>query len=345
MPQWHWYSRYMVFRPTYSDIARLAEVGTATVERVLNGRGNVRPEKVEQVLRAARALRYPRLLPEVHHGIIRVEVMLVRPDTGFYERLARQFERIAASLDSSISIHRTFVDELAPEVIARQILKSGLRRSALIISAPIHPKITEALARIKASGQPVIQVVSRSAGPNADFVGIDNYLAGRTAAMFMSRMQRASGKVVAVAHSQAYGAHRDRVRGFSDYFRENPNDALVFTHVMFGRDEHVRSASLLQECFRVWPDIVGIYNSGGANPAVISVIEKQKTWEDIFFVGHELTPITRAALRSGRMEVVIDQSPEAQARRSIDLVLARLGWIGNVDNFPIPFVTYAAENV
>lgn len=43
-----------VSKPNYRDIARQAGVGTATVERVLNGRGRVRPELVEKVIIAAR---------------------------------------------------------------------------------------------------------------------------------------------------------------------------------------------------------------------------------------------------------------------------------------------------
>ena len=41
----------------------------------------------------------------------------------------------------------------------------------------------------------------------------------------------------------------------------------------------------------------------------------------VFFVGHELTERSVAALRDGVMSVVLDQAPEAQARRAIDLML------------------------
>jgi hypothetical protein len=40
-------------KPTFQNIARLAGVGTATVERVLNGRGGVRPGLAEKVTAAA----------------------------------------------------------------------------------------------------------------------------------------------------------------------------------------------------------------------------------------------------------------------------------------------------
>ena len=64
-------------KPTFSDIAAHAGVGTATVERVLNGRGGVRPATAERVLAAARALDYPRRLPEVHRGLLRIEVIQI----------------------------------------------------------------------------------------------------------------------------------------------------------------------------------------------------------------------------------------------------------------------------
>jgi len=70
--------------PTIRDIAREANVGTATVERVLNDRGGVRTELAERVIKAAKKLKYGdrRLTP--HRGIIRIEVLLVQPEADFF---------------------------------------------------------------------------------------------------------------------------------------------------------------------------------------------------------------------------------------------------------------------
>ncbi|WP_299503959.1 LacI family DNA-binding transcriptional regulator [Cypionkella sp.] len=86
-------------KPSLLDIATAAGVGSATVERVLNGRGGVKPETVERVLNAARVLDSPRRLPSPHTGLRRIDVVLVRPETTFYARLGQSFKRIAASLD------------------------------------------------------------------------------------------------------------------------------------------------------------------------------------------------------------------------------------------------------
>ncbi len=339
-------SEAIIVKPTFQNIARAAGVGTATVERVLNGRGGVRPALAEKVIAAARALDYPRRLPEVHRGLLRIDVILVRPETTFFARLSDAFGRIAGTLDPSISIQRVFMKEHDPHAIAERIANPTLRRAGLILAVPDHPLIRAALAKVTGEGVPVVQIVTRAEGVAAEYVGIDNYAAGRTAGLLLSRMQPAPGTVVALCHSQIYSVHRDRIRGFSDYFAEKPRDGLTFAATLFGHDNAADSTDRLFEALDRWPDMVGLYNSGGANASLSAVLRKHPRGRDIFFIGHELTQRSTDALRQGVMSVVLDQAPEAQARRAVDLMLSRLGLITeSVANDPIRFVTITAENL
>jgi LacI family transcriptional regulator len=330
-----------------ADIAREAGVGTATVERVLNSRGNVRPEMVERVVVSARKLGYDRRLPERYHGVIRVEVVMVRPDTPFFARLNQAFARIAAILDSSIVIHRTFLDELDPLSVARHIASPGFRRSGLIIVAPDHAEVKARLREVRAGGIPIVHIVSRIGEGGDAFVGIDNYAAGRTAAYYMAQMLKSRpGSLVALCHSTAYEVHRERVSGFSDYLAEHPNPEHVFTRVMFGFDDRLRSAEVFEEALRGHPDIIGIYNAGGANSGIASVLERGGRGKSIMWIGHELTDNSRRWLKSGLMDIVLDQAPEIQARRAVDTVLRRIGFIDvEVSTEPVRFLTINAENL
>lgn len=313
---------------------------------MLNGRGGVRPRLIEKVIAAARALDYPRRLPELHRGILRIDVILVRPETTFFSRLSQAFGRIAAGLDASLAVHRTFMDEHDAAAIAKRIAEPEARRAGLILAVPDHPLIRAALAKVRAEGIPVIQIVTRSEGTDAIYVGIDNYAAGRTAAHFLSRMQPSRGSVIALCHSQAYQVHRERIRGFSDYLQERPRDGLFFVAVLFGLDDADHSANRLVEALRAWPDMVGLYNAGGANASLSSALRGHPRGGEIFFIGHELTERSAVALREGIMSMVIDQAPEAQARRALDLMLARLGLVGApLANDPIRFVTITSENL
>lgn len=335
--------QHSMSKPTYTEIARLAGVGTATVERVLNGRGGVGHKTAEKVVQAARKLDWPGRLPERHRGITRIEVMLVRPETSFFARLSRAFRRISASLDPSIQIQITFVDESDPLGITERLLNPAAPRSALVISAPDHPLIHAAVTRVVATAIPVVQVVSQPV-EGAHVVGIDNLAVGRMAGMMMARLGAVRGTVVAMCHSPVYQLHRQRIRGFSDYLHDHANPDLKFAYVCFGQDRRSLSAALLRKMFEEWPDLAGFYNAGGGNSGVLETLRHAR--RKVFFVGHELSESTRAALNDGIADVIFDQHPEAQARRAIDIILSRLGIIEfEVDDTPIRFTTMTAENI
>lgn len=331
-------------KPNYRDIARLAGVGTATVERVLNGRGGVRTELVEKVVIAARSLNYPRLPADSHHGLLRIEVLLVRPETTFYRRLSKAFERIAETLDPLVIVQRTFVDEMKSAEIAKRILSDDVKRAGLILAVPSSPAISAAVEAVVERGLPVVHVVTRASETKGEFVGIDNYAAGRTAAHFIDRMSRSEGPVIALCHP-VYQVHRERIRGFSDYFLDHAGP-LAFKWLGFTRDDELYSAESLASALEIYPDLVGLYNAGGANSALIDVLRRHRRGRDLLFVGHELTDYTRAALRDGIMDVVLDQAPEAQAQRALDMILRRIGLTTiEPDRAPIRFITITPEGL
>lgn len=333
-------------KPTIRQIAQLAQAGTATVERVLNGRGGVRPALAERVISAARTLGSRRLLPQSYRGIAHIEMILVRPETTFFTRVARAVERIASTLDPSVVIHRTFMPETDIAAIAAHIGNPTLRRSGLIVAVPDHPLVARALQDRQAAGLKIIQIVTKITGLAADYVGIDNYAAGRMAGLLLSRMQPLPGSVIAMCHSGLYQAHRDRVRGFSDFCAAHASAAHRFDRVLFGADDGPRSQQLLSEALDGPSRVVGLYNAGGGNAALSAILRHRSDSCHLFFVGHELTERSTNALRQGIMAVVLDQAPEAQARRAIDLMLHRLGILeAQPDLSPIRFVTITAENV
>ncbi|WP_028748432.1 LacI family DNA-binding transcriptional regulator [Rhizobium mesoamericanum] len=330
-------------KPTYVDIAKRAGVGSATVERVLNGRGGVKEHTAQKVLLAARALDWPGRMPEMHRGIIRIEVILVRPDTTFYARLAQAFRRIASSLDTTIQIHLTFLQEDDPVAISERITNPSIRRSGLVIASPSHPQIGAALRKAHKGGLPIVQVVSKTI-EEADFVGIDNRAVGRMAGLMVSRFVGIEGTLVALCHSQIYQVHKERIQGFSDFIERNPREGLNFNHVFFGMDDHDASVRCVMEALHLWPDLVGFYNAGGANTAILQYL--RRSGRKMFFAGHELTDVTRSSLADGTADVIFDQMPEAQARRATDLLFSKIGLLHEtVDNPPIRFTTITAENL
>ena len=58
------------------------------------------------------------------------------------------------------------------------------------------------------------------------------------------------------------------------------------------------------------PDLAGIYNIGGGAEGIGRALKEAGLEHKVVFIGHGLTPDTRALLIDGSMDVVITQSPQ-----------------------------------
>ncbi|WP_419759465.1 LacI family DNA-binding transcriptional regulator [Acidisoma sp.] len=305
------------------DVARRAGVGLSTVDRVLNERGSVSAATERRVIEAARSLGLRRVLPVPHARQVRIEVMLAQSVTPFMARLTQAMGQVAATLDRSIVILRTGIDMRDPANVASRIAGSGA--DGIIVYCEEHPANVAAIAAAEGAGRPVICVVTDVPdSPRAAYVGIDHTKAGRTAAFFVARMARPAGVALTISTSTGFRAHKQRIDGFREALATR-RPGVAVAPVMTSGDEPDRVYHLLTQALRRTPEAVAIYNTGGANAAVAHAVRDAGRAENLLFVGHELTDESAALLRAGAMTVAIDQAPELQARRSIDLMLSRLG--------------------
>lgn len=333
-------------RPRFRDIAAEAGVGTATVERVLNRRGNVSPETARRVLAAAEKLGTNRILPSAHQAAVRVEVILVRRETTFFARLNAAFESLAPT-HRSLVLYRTFLEENTPEAIGRRIEAVAAEREAFIVVVQDHPRIVDALRGLDRESIPVVLLVSDVGyGGGALYVGIDNESAGRTAGFLMrAALGGRSGAVVTLCHSGAYAVHRQRVIGFSQYFAD-PDDRITFDQCLITRDTQDLAYRAVRQALRDRPDIVGIYHAGGGNEGAVRAVAEGRRAQDMVYIGHELSPTNRRSLERGTMLVALDQQPELQVRRAIETVELAVGLRqGRLDRSPIPFRIVTPENL
>jgi LacI family transcriptional regulator len=310
---------------------------------VLNERGNVSPETARKVIEAARQLRWPRTLPVPYRRGLRLEVFMTRPDTPFFQRLNEAFANVVGTLDRSVMVQRSFIDE-SPAVLARKILSSNSQ--AVMVYGEEGAAVIDAISTVTARGIPVVTLVSDiPTSPRLAYVGIDHYSAGRTAAFFMEAMVRAPGALVVLCNSLSYRAHAQRVSGFRDRINSR-GSGLAVGAVLEGRDDSLLSGQLLSDALRRLQNVAGIYNTGAANRAVEAVLKSTGLVGSTIFIGHELTVHTRRMLSENIMTITIDQNPELQARRAVNVLLRRFGYVEEIiGSDEVPFVIYSPENL
>lgn len=327
-------------RVTLDHVATRAGVGSATVDRVINERGNVSDEVRRRVLEAARELGLRRVLLTSHHRLVRVNVILARPERPLISRMAQEFRRQSARLDRAMTIHRTLLKYESPEAIAAAMLKEGF--DAVIVDAPDHALIHEALDRLKSLNRPVITVISDvPGGRRLAYAGIDHAKAGRSAGWFLGHMAR-PGKVVVLCHHIGFQAHAERIRGLTE---ELAATQLTRAEVVRGGDDPILSEVLLKEAFARHPDCTAVYNAGAGNRGVVAAMKAGILAEPPTFVGHELTPFTWDMLRQGWMTLAIDQSPELQVQQALDRLMHHFGFDAEFQPAHVPFILYGPRNL
>lgn len=338
-------------RVTLADVATLSGVGSATVDRVLNERGNVSDSVRKRVLDAARELGLRRILPSTHHRHVRVNVILARPERPLITRMANEFRRQSMRLDRSITIHRTLLKYESPEAISEAMGRDGF--DAVIVDAPDHPLIHARIEELSRQGRPVVTIISDVPGaPRLAYAGTDHYKAGRSAGFFLGRMTPARqppGKVIVLCHHIGFQAHAERIRGLAEHLAEEVPH-LELAEIVRGGDDPVLSEVLLKEAFQRHPETTCIYNAGAGNRGVVGAIRSGILRHRPIFVGHELTNFTWHSLKDGVMTLTIDQSPELQTQYAIEVLMNHFGYEGASHATPpyvsnVPIVLYSPQNL
>ena len=335
-------------RVTLADVAARTGVGSATVDRVLNERGNVSEAVRKRVLEAARELGLRRILPSSHHRTLRINAILARPERPLITRMAAEMRRLGQRLDSAVTLHRTILAYESPEAIAEAMRRGSF--DAVIVDAPDHPLIHRAIEDLFRQGRPVVTIISDVPGSaRLAYAGTDHYKAGRSAGYFLGRMTPQTGKVVILCHQIGFQAHAERIRGLTDHLAaEVPH--LTLAEIVRGGDDPMLSEIKLKEAFRRHHDTVCVYNAGAGNRGVIAAIRAGILPQRVNFIGHELTTFTFQCLREGSMTLTIDQSPELQAQYALEVLMNHFGFDGAVHAVPpyvssVPIVLYGPQNL
>ncbi|MBB5533565.1 LacI family DNA-binding transcriptional regulator [Rhizobium giardinii] len=335
-------------RARLDDVARLAGVGVATVDRVLNERGNVSVKTAQKVLEAARTLEINRILPSAHQKTVRIELLLARPEIPLIARMSNEFRKLPARMDRSVIIQQTILTDEGPETMAQALRRT--RCDAVIVYTQEHDAIHRAIGSIAAKGIPTVTIISdlpRSL--RLAYAGIDHYKAGRTAGYFIDGMVRRQGSVLILCNHLGFQAHAARLRGFKEFLAGSAR-RLHISEIVKGRDDDVLSELLLRPALARHPDTVAIYNVGGGNRGVAAAIRNLARNDRPLFVGHELTDVNRELLNARLMALAIDQNSERQAHLALEMALERVGFTGEPPVKPahhpsLPFTVYSPENV
>lgn len=315
----------MARKTTARDVAEAAGVSPATVDRVLNGRGGVSPEKERRVLDWARSLKLDRALSLTAARTLRIAALIQPPVNPFHAKLAEEIARAAPVLEMfNMQIRVIHIAPAAPAEIAAKILAAMQTHDALIVSAEEDAGIAAACRAFAGRG-PVVTLATDIAGSGRlGYVGPDNRRAGRVAGDLMGRfLGPEGGDVLMVVGMLAMRGQAERVEGLRAVFAERYPACRIAGPVESLEDGR-RTGTLVREALVHRRGLRGIYLCTVGAREVVAAL-KAAGRRDVVLIVHELTAERRALLKAGAIDAVIDQNPEAEVRGAIDLLAHAFG--------------------
>ncbi|AXT25596.1 LacI family DNA-binding transcriptional regulator [Ruegeria sp. AD91A] len=317
----------LVKKPTVNDIARVAGVSLATVDRVLNRRPGVRAVTVQKVQKAIDELGYVRDTAAANLARNRVyNFLFILPDAGneFVEAICDQIAE--QSRDQFIERTRVTIKKVAPfepqDIVNILDGVDSLDVDGVAVFGPETPSVRDAVKRVRDKGVPVVALVSDLPSSDRDhFVGIDNVSAGRTAAQLMGRFVHRPGKVLVLTGSRLARDHLERRQGFDLVVTDEFPHIEVVASVE-GRDDPELIYKMMPGIFETYPDLVGIYSSAAGNAGLVQFLSESRISKDLVIIAHELTPLSRDALNRGTFDALISQDSGHLVRSAVRLLRA-----------------------
>lgn len=295
--------------PRIAEIAKRAGVGSATVDRVLNNRSNVRANTRDKVIAVLDELQIPLRSTYVSPRKIGI---ISEAGRGFNETLKAAVARVnGRANDLELSFDGITSYDFNPIKFGQQIERFSRGVESLIVVAREDMTVNRAIRSVAAKKPVICMTTDLPNSHRSAYVGNDQVSAGATAAHLMGRFVSQRPADILLVISAPYRVQQEREAGFRQVLRTSfPH--LNIVERAHSNDSSVVSYDYLVSYLNAQKAPVGIYNVAGGSFGIGRAIEEAGLTDHVTFIGHELNDSTRAMLETGVMDVVIGHDVERE---------------------------------
>ncbi len=312
----------MTHRFPIKEIARQAGLGTATVDRALNGRAHVSAQTKLRVTAAIEELTAQETQLAARGRRLFFDVVVEAP-TRFSREVKAAAEVILPQIGIAVCRPRFLLQEIMDEDVVVAALMRILKRGShgVCLKARDTPKIRKAVNRLCAARIPVVTLVTDIGGTDRlAYVGLNNTGAGRTAAYLVARaVGDVSGTVLATrSHERFLGEEAREAAFIAALTVQCPN--LQIVGIQGGSGVSFETSRLLTGALDRLADLRAVYSMGGGNQSILRVLDDNGLKPDVF-VAHDLDQENRSLILDQRLDFILHHDLQWDVRHAFDAFL------------------------
>lgn len=333
------------------EIARLANVSLATVDRVLHNRSGVSEATRSKIQKIIKRLNYrPNILARrlASGKVYRFAALIpsVSEETAYWQAPLNGINRAEAELSQyGIKIERYLFDQ--------NDKKSFMSKAKIILDNEIDgvvlaPSFIEESVQFtnKCRELKIPYVFINSDIPAQEslcYIGPELFKSGYLAASLAGYSKGESGKILVVNIAREIDIQHHVMRkeeGFRSYFR----DQKIKTEIVEANIHQTDFKAVekrLTEVFEQHPDITAVFVTNSRVFSVARFLQK-KELNHILLIGYDYIEENIQFLKSGRINFLICQKPEEQGYRGVMALYHHLILkipIASIDYMPIDIIT------
>lgn len=314
---------------TIKQISELSGVSRGTVDRVLNGRGHVSPEKERLVRSIAEQVGYKpnragKALAARKKSYI-ISVLLASEGNPFFSEVISGVHAAERELhDYGVKVVLRTLKGYDVDAQITALTEMGADSSALIFNPINTPEVAGKINELAARG---VQVYTL----NTDiencrrlcYVGSDYFEGGRIACGMLGLMTGGVANVGILTGSVHILGHKQRIDGFLDVmYKKYPK--FRFLSIMETQDDDMIGFESTRKMLTDHPEIDTIFLVAAGIYGVCRAVQSFLPGRRLHIVSFDHIPQTEELMRAGLIHATICQQPFAQGYEAVKLAFNSL---------------------
>lgn len=252
-------------------------------------------------------------------------------------------ELVVQAADREIDVERQM--QIIENLIETQI-------DALCITPSGSREVVTAIAKANAANIPVLIVDTKVDEQTAKdmnvnyltFIGSDNYQGGFLAGQYFGEKYQDETELAILEGIPGHETHDSRLKGFMDGIKNSPQLKVVTSQP--ANTERDQGFNVFQNILQTYPNVKALFctNDMMALGAVEAISAAGKEGE-IAVIGFDAVEEARTAIREGRMEGSIAQSPDEMGRVAVESAVKFLKGETIPEVLPVKIELITQENV